>query len=133
MRLPGTGKKRNQPPVDVRRMVLAALASAMEDGRRQPAGDDKKKKGLTGVRAVAAGAALVTAGRVAYRGRELIRERLQSDDDQPAEEEEEPEAEAEEDFEDEEPEAEEDEEPEAEADEEPEAEEDEEPEAEADE
>jgi hypothetical protein len=138
MRLPGRGKKK-QLPVDVRRMVLAALASALEDSRNQQPAKDVRK-GLTGVRAVAAGAALVTAGRAAYKNRDFIRDRLKGDEDQPVEDEEyedaeyedEPEAEAEEDFE-EEPEAEEDEEPEAEEEEEPEAEEDEEPEAEEDE
>ena len=83
MRLPG--RRKNDLPFDVRRMVLAALASALEDGH-QP--QEEKKKGLTGVRAVAAGAALVTAGRAAYKGRDFIRERLQSNDDQPADEEE---------------------------------------------
>jgi hypothetical protein len=145
MRLPGKG--RDSFPVDVRKVALTALAAALEDGR-QTVKDDKK--GLTGARAVATGAVLVTAGRAAYKGTRFVRERLRSDEEPAADEEfedeeyedepeaeaeegEEPEAEADEDFEDEEPEAEEDEEPEAEEDEEPEAEEDEEPEAEEDE
>jgi hypothetical protein len=32
MRLPGSGKKKEMP-TEVRRIVLAALASALEDGR----------------------------------------------------------------------------------------------------
>src|SRR5918999_29915 len=145
MRFPVKG--RSSSPIDVRQVLMAALASALEDGKHVK----DEKKGLTGVRSVATGAALVTAGRAAYKGSQLIRERLQGDGQESDQEyededyEEEPEAEAEEDFQDEEPEAEaeedfEEEEPEAEADEEaeaeegePEAEEDEQPEAEADE
>ena len=131
MKLPGRGK--NKPSVDVRQIVLGALASALNDGGQQRPDNDGKKKGLTGVRALAAGAALVTAGRAAYKGREFIRERLGRDEedepvdeaeyeddeyyeDEDYEEDEEPEAEAEADFEDE-PEGEDDEEPEAEAEE----------------
>ena len=147
MRLPGRGNK-NQLPIDVRKVLMAALASAMDDGRQQQPAKEGRK-GLTGVRALAAGAVLATAGRVAFKNRDAIRERLQGDHDEPVDEEDyddeeyedepegeyedEPEGEAEEDFE-EEPEAEEDEEPEARADEDedeqPEAEEDEEPAAE---
>ena len=95
-------------------MVLAALASALDDGREQEPAKDGKK-GLTGVRALAAGAALVTAGRAAFKNRDFIRDRLQGDDGEPADEEDyededyeeyedeeyddEPEGEAEEDFE----------------------------------
>ena len=129
MKLPGTGKKKDLP-VDVRRIVLAALASALEDGRGQEQAKEGRK-GLTGVKALAAGAALVTAGRAAFKNRDFIRDRLQGDHDEPVDEEDyededyeededeeyddEPEGEAEEDF-DEEPEA---EEPEAEDDEGP--------------
>ncbi len=104
MRFPGRGK--NTSAVDVRQIVLAALASALEDGR-QSVKDDKK--GLTTVRAVAAGATLVTAGRAVYKGTKFVRERLGSDDAEQYEDEE---------YEDEEYEEYEDEEPEAEADEE---------------
>jgi len=127
---------------DLRKVALGALAAALADGRDEV----KEKKGLSGVRAVAAGAVLVTAGRAAYKGGRFVRDRMRDDDEPEAYEDDEyedeeyddPEAEADEDFEDDEPEAEADdeEEPEAEADEdeEPEAEadDDDEPEAEAD-
>lgn len=143
--------KRKTTTDDVRRVALAALASALDDRKEEA----KRKPGLTGVRAVATGAVLYTAGKAAFTGRRFVREHFGSDgaedradedeeeveDDEPRaeaeeeeyEEDEEPEAEAEEDEEPE-AEAEEDEEPEAEADEdeEPEAEADEEPEAEED-
>ncbi len=104
MRLPGRGKDKS-PSVDVRQIVLGALASALNDGSQQES-EKEGKKGLTGVRAVAAGAALVTAGRAAYKGREFIRERLGRDDeDEPVDEAEYEEYEDEEYEEDEEPEA----------------------------
>ena len=123
MRLPGRGNK-NQLPIDVRKVLMAALASAMDDGRQQQPAKEGRK-GLTGVRALAAGAALATAGRVAFKNRDAIRDRLQGDHDEPVDEEDyddeeyegEPEGEGEEDFDEEdvedEPEGEEDEEPEA--------------------
>src|SRR5215217_5051543 len=145
---------------DVRRAMLAALATALDDSKQEV----KKKPGLTGMRAVATGAVLYTAGRVAFKGRRFVRDRFGSDgaetderedeeemvdeDEEPvAEEDEEPVAEEDEEYpepqpedEDEpeteaydEPESAEDEEPRAEEDEEPQAEEDEEPQAEEDE
>jgi hypothetical protein len=134
-------------PVDLRRVVLAAVQAALEDDQA-----DKKKanknKGLSGGRAVAVGAALVVAARVAagpggrfVRGK--VEDRLASltrdgggeeeTDELEAEEYDEPEDEYEDVLEDEEydePEGEYDDEPEAEPDDEPEAEHDEEPEAE---
>jgi hypothetical protein len=138
MRFPGKG--RDSVADDMRKAVVTALVSALDDSRQAA----KEKKGLTAVRAVATGATLVTVGRAAYKGGRFVRDRLRSDEEEPEAredeelEEEEPEAEAEEDFEDEELEAEEEEEPEAEAEEdfeeeEPEAEEDEQPEAEEEE
>ena len=106
---------------DVRRVALAALASALEDSKQEA----KKKPALTGVRAVATGAVLYTAGRAAFTGRRFLRDRLGSngaqdeemvddrDDDDEYEDDEEPEAEEGEDFDDEDY----DEEPEAEEDE----------------
>ena len=87
MKLPGSGKKKALP-VDVRRIVLAALASALEDGRGQEPAKDGRK-GLTGVKALAAGAVLVTAGRAAFKNRDLIRDRLQGEHDEPLDEEDE--------------------------------------------
>src|SRR5262245_31070210 len=60
---------------DVRRVALAALATALEDGKQEA----KKKPGLTGVRAVATGAVLYTAGRAAFTGRRFIRDRFGPD------------------------------------------------------
>ena len=142
--------KRKTTADDVRRVAIAALTAALDDRKDEA----RSKPGLTGVRAVATGAVLYTAGRAAFSSRRFIRERFGSDEDQyengdgpeaeADDEYEEPEAEAEEDEEDEEyeePEAEEDEDDEDEEYEEPEAEEDEddedeeyeEPEAEEDE
>jgi hypothetical protein len=115
---------------DVRRVALAALAAALDEGTQQQQKAPKRKGGLkSGVRTVAAGAALYVAGRAAYNNRDAILEQLQDgrqqDDDEP--EDDEPVAEEDEDYdeEDEEPVAEEDEDYEEE-DEEPVAEEDEE-------
>ena len=110
MRFPGKGK--NGLPFDVRKVALTALATALEEGR--DVAKEEKKKGLTGPRAVATGAVLVTAGRAAYKGGRFVRDRLRRDEDEPEAredeelEDEQPEAEAEpeEEFEEEEPEAE---------------------------
>jgi len=121
---------------DVRRVALAALAAALDEGTQQQQKAPKRKGGLkTGVRTVAAGAALYVAGRAAYNNRDAILEQLQDgreqDDEDPVAEEdedEEPVAEEDEDFdedEEEEPVAEEDEDYDDEEEEEPVAEEDE--------
>jgi hypothetical protein len=105
---------------DVRRVALAALAAALDEGTQQQQKAPKRKGGLkSGVRTVAAGAALYVAGRAAYNNRDAILEQLQDgreqDDEEPVDEEdedEEPVAEEDEDYdedEDEEPVAEEDE------------------------
>src|SRR5215218_4090809 len=114
---------------DVRRVALAALAAALDEGTQQQQRAPKRKGGLkSGVRTVAAGAALYVAGRAAYNNRDAILEQLQDgreqEDDEP--EDDEPVAEEDEDYEDEddEPVAEEDEDYEDE-DDEPVAEEDE--------
>ena len=60
---------------DVRRVALAALATALEDRKEEA----KKKPGLTGVRAVATGAVLYTAGRAAFTGRRFVRDHFGSD------------------------------------------------------
>src|SRR5215218_6227455 len=114
---------------DVRRVALAALAAALDEGTQQQQRAPKRKGGLkSGVRTVAAGAALYVAGRAAYNNRDAILEQLQDgreqEDDEP--EDDEPVAEEDEDYEeeDDEPVAEEDEDYEDE-DDEPVAEEDE--------
>src|SRR3954468_20044222 len=60
---------------DVRRVALAALATALEDRKEEV----KKKPGLTGVRAVATGAVIYTAGRAAFAGRRFYRDRFGAD------------------------------------------------------
>jgi hypothetical protein len=60
---------------DVRRVALAALATALEDRKEEA----KAKPGLTGVRAVATGAVLYTAGRAVYTGRRFMRDHFGSD------------------------------------------------------
>jgi hypothetical protein len=116
---------------DVRRIALAALASALEDRKEEA----KKKPGLTGVRAVATGAVIYTAGRAVFSGRRFVRDHMGSDGDaskRDDDEYEDPDAEEDDQYEDEdydEPRAEEDEEPDEDEDyDEPRAEEDEEPE-----
>ena len=104
---------------DVKRVAVAALVAALDDGKEKA----KKKPGLTGMRAVATGAVLYTAGKVAFNGRRFISERLQSDDEPEEDEVYDDEEDLEED--DEEPLAEEDEDFEEEEEEEPVAEEDE--------
>ena len=73
---------------DVRRVALAALAAALDEGTQQQQKAPKRKGGLkSGVRTVAAGAALYVAGRAAYNNRDAILEQLQDgreqDDDEP--------------------------------------------------
>src|ERR687895_160903 len=129
--------KRRTTSDDVRRVALAALATALDDRKEEA----KRKPGLTGVRAVATGAVIYTAGKAAFTSRRFIRDHLGSDargkdEDEEARAEEDEDYEeaqaAEDEYEDEEyeePRAEEDEEPEDEEYEEPRAEEDEEPQA----
>jgi len=115
--------KRKPTADDVRRVALAALVSALDEGKQ----DAKKKPGLTGVRAVATGAVIYTAGVAAFKGRRFVQDQIaayrdDADDDEEFDEydeeydeADEPEAEEEdfdEDEERDEPEAEEDERPE---------------------
>ena len=143
--------KRKTTADDVRRVAVAALTAALDDRKDEA----RSKPGLTGVRAVATGAVLYTAGRAAFGSRRFIRERFGDDEDR-YEDGDGPEAEADEEYDEPEAEAERDdggrgvrgargrsrkegdedeeyEEPEAEAEEGDEDEEDEEPEAEAEE
>src|SRR4051812_24091463 len=93
---------------DVRRVALAALTAALDEGKQKQQAP-KRKGGLkSGVRTVAAGAALYVAGRAAYKNRDTILEQLDQLQDGRAEEDEdfededeEPVSEEDEDFEDE--------------------------------
>jgi hypothetical protein len=106
--------KRTSTADDVRKVLLTALIAALEDQKEKK----KPRKGFTGMRALATGAVLYTAGRA---GSKLLTDRVQSGSDGRTDEDED------ERYEDEEYEEEEyEEEPEAEVDEE-------EPEAEVDE
>jgi hypothetical protein len=100
--------KRKTTADEVRRVALAALISALDEGKQEV--NKTKSGGLTPVRAVATGAVVYTAGRAAYRSQRFVRDQIASlrdhgrDDEEP---------EAEEDFEEEDEER---EEPEAEED-----------------
>jgi hypothetical protein len=101
--------KRKTTADEVRRVALAALISALDEGKQEVT---KTKSGLTPVRAVATGAAVYTAGRAAYRSQRFVREQLANlrnhdrDDEEPeAEEEFDEEEDLEEDEEQEQPEA----------------------------
>jgi len=63
---------------DVRKVALAALSTVLDDGKQEA----RKKPGLTGVRAVATGAVLYTAGKAALNGRRFLREHTGSDAEQ---------------------------------------------------
>src|SRR6187549_960215 len=87
---------------DVKRVAVAALVAALDDSKEQA----RKKPALTGMRAVATGAVLYTAGKAAFNGRRFISDRLngggedeESFDDDEEEDDEEPSAEEDEDFE----------------------------------
>src|ERR1044071_3004746 len=57
---------------DVKRVAVAALVAALDDGKEKA----QKNPRLTGVRAVATGAVLYTAGRAVIGGRRFINERM---------------------------------------------------------
>ena len=93
---------------DVKRVAVAALVAALDDNKEKA----RKNPRLTGMRAVATGAVLYTAGKAAFSGRRFISERLNRDEEEPedevyeddedVEEDEEPVAEEDEDFDEEE-------------------------------
>ena len=62
------------PTPGLKNAAIAALVSALDDEKSQA----KEKRGLTGVRAVATGAAIYTAGLGAYKGQRFVREQLSS-------------------------------------------------------
>jgi hypothetical protein len=67
--------KRKTTADDVRQVLLAAVADALDDGKQEA----RKRPGLTGVRAMATGAVLYTAGRAAVAGRRFYRDRFGAD------------------------------------------------------
>jgi hypothetical protein len=67
--------KRKPKADDVRRVALAAIAGAVEEARQQ---DRNRKSGVTGMRALAAGAALYTAGWAAFGNRRQLLDRVGS-------------------------------------------------------
>src|SRR5690242_5825640 len=89
---------------DVKKVALAALATALDDGKQEA----RQKPGLTGMRAVATGAVLYTGARAAISGGRFIRNRFgPSEEEDHADEERDDEdydadAEADDDFEDDE-------------------------------
>src|SRR5215216_2558695 len=72
--------KQKTPTEELKNAAVTALRTALSEES-----DAKDKRGLTGVRAVATGAIIYTAGRAAFKGRRFLREQLSShtDDDQP--------------------------------------------------
>src|SRR5215216_4560371 len=72
--------KQKTPTEELKNAAITALRTALSEES-----DAKDKRGLTGVRAVATGAIIYTAGRAAFKGRRFLREQLSShtDDDQP--------------------------------------------------
>ena len=62
---------------DVRRVLLAAVADALDEGKQEA----KKRPGLTGMRAVATGAVIYTAGRAAFASRRFARDHFGTDHD----------------------------------------------------
>ena len=81
--MPFSGKGKTSAD-DVRKVALAALTSVLDDGKQEA----KKKPGLTGVRAVATGAVLYTAGRAAFASSRFVRDRFGEDSDAAEEDEE---------------------------------------------
>ena len=67
---------------DVKRVAVAALVAALDDSKEHA----RKNPRLTGVRAVATGAVLYTAGKAALTGRRLLNERLNRNDEEPEDE-----------------------------------------------
>ena len=68
-------KQQNTPADEIRRAVIAAAISALEDAQ-QNQGKAKKRRSLGAPAALAAGAVLFTAGRAALEGGRYLRDRL---------------------------------------------------------
>jgi len=68
---------------DVKRVAVAALVAALDDSKENA----RKNPRLTGMRAVATGAVLYTAGKAALNGRRFITERLSNDGQEPEDDE----------------------------------------------
>src|SRR5215216_1700415 len=61
--------KQKTPTEELKNAAVTALRTALSEES-----DAKDKRGLTGVRAVATGAIIYTAGRAAFKGRRFLRE-----------------------------------------------------------
>ena len=109
--MPFSKSKTKTVAEDVRRVALSALVTALEERNQEP----KSKPARTGLRTVATGAVLYTAGRALYSGRHAILDRLGDGqgDEEDREDDEYDEAEAESDADEPEAEADEDNEPES--------------------
>ena len=70
--------RRKTPTEELKDAAIEALVNALDDDKRAA------KPGTKGVRALAAGAVIYTAGRAAFKGQRFVREQLSSDteDDQ---------------------------------------------------
>ena len=70
--------RRKTPIEELKDAAIEALVNALDDDKHSD------KPGLKGVRALAAGAVIYTAGRAAFKGQRFVREQLSSDteDDQ---------------------------------------------------
>jgi hypothetical protein len=75
VRFPGKRDDKSLP-IDLRKVAAAALLAALDDVR-QNSQPEKKKGGGGGLKAVATGAVLVAAGRLAYRGVQTVQDQLQ--------------------------------------------------------
>src|SRR3954471_21998424 len=62
---------------DVKRVALAALSAALENGHQQQEKPAKRSGPMKGVRTLAAGAALYVAGRAADKNRDAILDQLE--------------------------------------------------------
>ena len=67
--------RQSTPTEELKNAAIEAALSALGDGKSE----SKDKPAMTGVRAVAAGAVLYTAGRAAFRGRRFLNEQFSSD------------------------------------------------------
>ena len=67
--------RRKTPTEELKDVAIEALINALDDDKRAA------KPGMTGVRALAAGAVIYAAGHAAFKGQRFVREQLSSDTD----------------------------------------------------